>query len=541
MPDTPHPPTGRIDLLLALGLAALTVLAHAGSLGNGFAGLDDSLYVSENPAVLGGITWPGVKWAFSLQTNTYWHPLTWLSLMLDAQLFGPTAWGFHLTNIALHAANAILFFCLLRLASGRVWPSAAAAALFAVHPIHVEAVAWVTARKDVLSGFFFLSSALAYVLWAARGRACLRGMSVLAYVLAILTKPVALTLPFALLLLDVWPLRRLDPAHPRQAAGLLREKLPYFAVLPLVLLMVLVSHPLTSTTGDSGNITLAMRIANLPLAYAAYLKKFFWPSDLAMFYSFPVAIPAWKPLAALALLAGTSVWTLVGLRTRPVLAVGWFFFLGTLFPMIGLVQAGLWPAMADRYAYLPFLGLYAALAFGLADLAGRRLPRAALAVALVGVLAALVPATRTQTRLWGDTVALFRQATINVADNWMGHLLLGSQLAKLNRLTEAEGELRRTLALNPEYSATYSWLGVVLLNQDRKQDALPFLEKAAHMRADSAAAWNNLGVLLAQLGRLDEAVEALEKAEKLDPGAAHIRTGLEKVRKILRDAASAKP
>ena len=541
MPDTPHTPPGRVTLLLALGLAALTVLAHGGSLGNGFFGLDDALYVSENPAVLGGFTGRGVQWAFTLNTNTYWHPLTWLSLMLDAQVFGPTAWGFHLTNLVLHAANVVLFFCLLQLASGRVWPSAAAAALFAVHPIHVEAVAWVTARKDVLSGFFFLSSALAYVLWAAHGRAGLRWMSVLAYVLAILAKPVALTLPFALLLFDAWPLRRLDPTHLGQASRLLREKIPYFAILPLVLLVVLVSHPLTSTTGEAGNITLALRLANLPLAYAAYLKKFFWPADLAMFYSFPIAIPAWKPLAALILLAGMSTWALVGLRTRPALAVGWFFFLGTMLPMIGLVQAGLWPAMADRYAYLPFLGLYTALAFGLADLAGRRLPRAALALPLVGVLAVLMPATRAQTRLWDDTVALFRQTTTNVPDNWMGHLLLGSQLAKMNRLAEAEGELRRTLAINPRYSATYSWLGVVLQRQGRKQEALPFLEKAAHMRTDSAAAWNNLGVLLAQLGRLDEAVAALERAEKLDPDAPHIRTGLEKVRKMLRESAPAQP
>ncbi len=514
-----------LPVLLPLGLAALAGLVHAPALHNGFAGLDDSLYVSANRHVLAGLTWEGLRWAFSLAPNTYWHPATWLSLMLDSTLFGTSAWGYHFTNLALHAANTLLVFLFLQAASGRTWASAAAAALFAVHPIHVESVAWITARKDVLSAFFFLAAALAYVRWTKQGRRGLYLLSVACFILAVLAKPTTTTLPFALLLFDVWPLRRLDLRDAPQLLARLNEKIPYFAVVALALAMVSRSHPLVGTGGDF-NVPLLLRLENVPVAYVTYLRKLFWPGDQAVFYSFPLAIPAWRWLSALGALGGLSLAAAAMARRSPALTLGWTYYLGTMFPMLGLVQVGLWPALAERYAYLPFVGLYMAVCFGLGDLFPARFRAPVLATALAAALAAMIPATHAQVALWGNTEALFRQATANVPDNWTAYTLLGQELAAQGRLDDAEQALRTSLRLYPDNGAAYSALGATLENQGKPLEALAVHREAIRRNPNHHMGYANLGwALLRNLEYGEETLQAFAKAEQLVPEIADFHLG----------------
>jgi protein O-mannosyl-transferase len=421
----------RAALAVALALAVCGVFGRA--TGGGFLSLDDGIYVTGNPEVRAGLTAGGVRFAFTSFRGGPWHPLTWLSHMLDVELFGLDPAGHHATNVALHAATTAVLFLALAALTGAPWTSALAAALFGLHPLRAESVAWVAERKDVLAGLFFALALWAYAGYARRGGALRMAGVAVAMALGLMAKPSIVTLPFVLLLLDVWPLGRLDlfarPPPWRQLGGLVAEKLPLFLLAAAASVLSVVSQGAGGGVASAEEAPLAARLLNAVLAYGTYLRKTLWPSDLAVFYPYPRTFP-WLSLAVAALLlGGVSALALAQLRRRPWLAVGWLWFLGVMVPMVGLVQVG-GQALADRYSYLPSIGLCLIAAFGLGELAGRG-PRARAAVVSASLLALAAGAALTwrQVGFWRDNATLYRHAYEVTDDNFLAATNLAWVLA----------------------------------------------------------------------------------------------------------------
>ena len=407
--------------LLALGLALAVCAVFGRSVGYEFLSLDDGIYVTDNQAVRAGLTAESVKFAFTSFRGGPWHPLTWLSHMLDVELFGLAPAGHHATNVAIHALTTALLFLALRALCGATWTSAFAAALFALHPLRAESVAWVAERKDVIAGLGFATALLAYAGYAKRGGALRMAGVAAAMAFGLMGKPSIVTLPFVLLLLDVWPLRRVDlfaERFPwRRLATLAAEKLPLFALAAGASLLSVVTQGAGGGVATIEEAPLAARLANTLLAYVAYLRKTLWPVDLAVFYPYPTEFPWLRVAAAGALLAGATALALAQLRRRPWLAVGWLWFLGVMVPMVGLVQVG-GQALADRYSYLPAIGLSLIVAFAAAELA-ERLPRAraGIAAACVLLVAASAAATWRQVGYWRNNLTLYGHAVAVTEDN----------------------------------------------------------------------------------------------------------------------------
>ncbi|HEY0512079.1 MAG TPA: hypothetical protein VGH73_09255 [Thermoanaerobaculia bacterium] len=435
--------TARSAGLLGAALTLLTLTACLPTLHNGFVNLDDGLYVTGNRWVRMGITRAGLAWALTANVGNNWHPLTLLSHMLDCQLFGLDPAGHHATSLLLHLANVLLLFAALRRMTGAVWRSAAVAALFAVHPTHVESVAWVAERKDVLSALFWILAMAAYERYARRPSLGRYLPVALAMALGLAAKPMLVTLPFALLLLDVWPLERLSLGWKRLAA----EKLPLLALSAASSLITLRYQRTSLAPLDA--LPWGLRLANAAVSYAAYLGKTLLPRHLAVFYPLPIEIPAWKTAAATALLAAITALALWKARRAPWLLVGWLWFLGTLVPVIGLVQVGR-QAMADRYLYIPSIGLFLAIVWGIwevAELGAKR--RAVLATASAAAILALAVETWAQAGTWRDSVALYRHALSVTRDNYVAHVGLAKALVGKGDLAGAEAQYRAALALRP--------------------------------------------------------------------------------------------
>lgn len=411
----------RSPLLLGGSLAILTVLAFLPSLANGFVLIDDPFYVTANREVLKGITREGLAWALTANVVNNWHPLTVLSHMLDVEVFGLAAAGHHLTSLLLHLASVLLLFEVLRRTTGALYRSALVAALFAVHPTRAESVAWVAERKDVLSGLFWMLALLAYVHYARRPSRGRYLLVALAMALGLAAKPMLVTLPCVLLLLDLWPLER------RELGRLILEKIPLFVLSAASSLTTL--HYQKTSLAPLEALPWDLRFANAAVSYVAYLGKAFLPRDLAVFYPFPQTIPLGQTLGAVALLAALTILAVRRVRESPWLLVGWLWFLGTLVPVIGLVQVGR-QAMADRYTYLPCIGLFLAVVWGMAELVERRAAlRPALAVCAVLAVLVLTALTQGQVRHWQDSVTLFRHALAVTGDNELARRGLDRALA----------------------------------------------------------------------------------------------------------------
>ena len=584
MPPPPFqtaPRTSRAALALAVAALLLLVLAVYGqTLGFPFAPLDDDIYVYANPVVAPGFSPGFLARAFSLETPTYWHPLTWLSLTLDAALFGLDPAGFHLVNLCWHAVNVLLFLALgLSLGLG-LWPSALAAALFAVHPMHVESVAWITARKDLLSGFFWLACLLVYLRYARAPSPARYGLTVLLLGLGLMAKPVLATLPCVLLLLDFWPLGRtpwsrawtgtapgaeaealpgaepglapLRPlARPCPWSRLILEKLPLLALALAATALAALSHP-PLTEGPAH--PLAERLANALASYPGYLRRLFWPEGLALHVPFRPDLPGWLVFGAALLLAGTTAAALAQARRRPWLAVGWLWFLGTMVPMLKLYSLGQWYHLADRFAYLPYLGLYLVLALAWREAAGglgRRLApgsdqgagngaslnpglgrepekspgRPGFALILAGIPAlgavlALALAARTEAGYWRDPVVLLERAVAVEP----GSALARENLAVVLLRTGGPLSLPRVLALarsalelDPFSANAPATAGAALNQMGRPAEALGLMRAALDRGLDSRALRTNLGLSLNALGRPAEALEQHRLALALDP------------------------
>ena len=515
---------------------------------HGFVNYDDAVYVYENPQVASGLTSQSIPWAFrSYRSN--WHPLTWLSHMLDCQLYGlKHPGGHHLTNIALHAVSTVLLFLVLLKMTSQVWPSAFVAALFAIHPLHVESVAWVAERKDVLSGLFFMLTLGAYVGYVRRTFSLFRYLLVVVlFALGLMCKPTLVTLPFVLLLLDYWPLGRFVPPAANDAGAgkrrwrlmtalrLLAEKIPLF-------LLAAASSVVTYIVQEPARIVmestpLHVRIANAVVSYVTYLAQFLWPTGLAVFYPYPKDVPSvWKIVGACLVLVGITVAVLVWRQRRPYLLVGWLWYLGMLVPMIGLVQVGN-QAMADRYTYLTQIGLYLALAWGamsVAEMLPARRWKFAAAPLLIAVLGACACQ---QASYWKDGETLWTHTLECTSENCIAHNDLGNALlereqadaaSERKQIDAAIAQYEKALEIEPDFALAHSNLGNALARRGDVDAAIAHLQKALEIDPDLAIAHNNLGNALVHRGDVNTAVVHFERALEIksDYAEAHNNLGL---------------
>jgi Flp pilus assembly protein TadD len=517
-----------VGLLAVLGLAAATCLAYGRSLHNDFVDFDDPEYVTGNDHILSGLTRVNVVWAFTAYHANNWHPLTWLSLQLDAQLFGARAWGYHLTNLLLHVVATLLLFGVLRRMTGAVWRSALVAALFAVHPLHVESVAWVSERKDVLSAVFWMLTMWAYA-WYADRPSLVRYLGVVViFALGLMAKPMLVTLPCVLLLLDYWPLRRtrwLPGPTAVPVWRLVAEKVPLLALAGgASLLTVGAQHHIVRSMEE---MPLGDRLQNVVVTYGTYLGQMFWPAGLTCFYPHRGGqLPLWVPVAAAVLLVGVSLVAVAQARLRPYLPVGWFWYLGTLVPVVGLVQVGM-HAHADRYTYLPLVGVFIVLVWSAAELAARwRLSPAVLAAGTLAVLGVCVVRTWEQVGYWKDSVTLWQHA-VDVTDDAMAHFGLGTAQAREPGLREsAAAHLARALQLRPGFKEAADGLALVRVHQGRQDEAVRVYAGALQRNPEWAEGHLQLGTTLLQTGDLEHAAYHLAEAVRLQPDLLRARYGL---------------
>ena len=521
-------PHRRWKILACLFLFLATVAVYGEVRNHQFVNLDDTIYVSENPRIQGGLTLTGLVWAFTTLHAGLWIPLTWLSYMWDSQLFGLHPGGFHLTNLFFHLANTLLLFLWLHRTSGALGRSFLVAALFALHPLHVESVAWVTERKDVLSTFFWLLTMWVY-LWYVAGLGMKRYLLALAcFSLGLMAKPMVVTLPLVLLLLDYWPLRRW-PGWGSPATGpgaypgvpikhLLWEKVPFLALATLFSVVTIHAQKTMGAVVALERIPMMMRMANALVAYVSYMYKMIWPTHLAVYYPYSSE----RTLILSALVAGLILSVLSFLivrqtRRRSYLAVGWLWFLITLLPVIGLVQVG-GQAMADRFTYVPLIGLFIMVAWGMVDLtAGWRLAKFPLQVSAGVVLSALMVCTWVQVRYWRDSITLFEHALEVTRRNAVIHNNLGIALAKQGKLDQAIVHFAEVVRLKPDFAEAHYNLGNALAKQDKLDQAIVHYAEAVRLKPGLAEVHNNLGNALEKQGKLDQAIAHYQEALRLRP------------------------
>jgi Flp pilus assembly protein TadD len=525
-------------------LLAVTLAAFSPALENGFVDYDDYLYVLDNDRVKAGLTPAGVAWAFTTYTAGNWHPLTWLSHMTDVQLFGLQPRGHHLTALLLHLLSTAVLFAVLSRMTGALWPSALAAALFGVHPLHVESVAWVSERKDVLCGLFWMLTLAAYLRYARAPRPGNYALTLFLFALGLMAKPMAVTLPLALLLLDFWPLGRLarrvgagGSARPAPFAPgrVLLEKAPFLALACASAFITYQAQASGKAMYLMTKTTLGVRLGNALAAYAQYLAATVLPVSLAAIYPYRESGPTPATVAgSLALLTALSVTAVVLARRWGFVAFGWLWFLATLVPVIGLVQVG-FQSHADRYTYLPLIGPFVALAFGAWGLARtRRRGAAAFGLAAAAIVALLSTLAWRQAGTWHDTVRLFGHAVEAVPDNWPAQHYLGNALVAAGRTAEGIDRYQEALRVKPDHVDSYVMIGRAYRLQHRLWEALAALTRAREMNPASATTLDELGMVLEQLGRSEEAVASFEQAIRLDPrnpepyfnlGLAHLSRG----------------
>jgi len=518
---------------VCLLLTAVTLAAYWPLRLNDFVNYDDGEYITGNPHLQHGLTWSGVAWAYRTGYAANWHPLTWLSHMLDVQLFGLHPAGHHLTNVLFHSANTMLLFLLLARTTGATWRSAFVAALFALHPLHVESVAWASERKDLLSAFFGLLCLLAYARYVEQSKvegsaatqhatrntqhvSLFYFLSLFLFALALMSKPMLVTLPFVLLLLDYWPLRRLSfptlqPSNP-PPLRLLLEKLPFFLLSALSSLTTcIVQHGAMSFYRG---LPFSLRAANALVSCVRYLGKTFWPRYLAVFYPHPEHYSLWETTGAAVLLALLTGLALSCWRRRPYVAVGWFWFLGMLVPVLGLVQVGM-QSMADRYTYLPLVGIFIMLAWSAVDaVAAVQLLRWPATVAGVGLLAACFAATRSQVFVWRNTETLFTHAAAATPDNWVAHSNLAVDGLMLYLQTEHSSLEKQLVQLDAPLPASAQ---ASPDSRERLAQTIRHCEAALQIRPRNVTARVALGKALMECGQLDDACAHLEIAVRLSP------------------------
>jgi len=522
---SPPPPHGS-RLLVALGLTVVTALAFLSVVGLPYIGFDDLDYVLENPMVRGGLTPTAVAWAFTGIHSGNWHPLTSLSHLLDVTVFGLGPAGPHTVNLILHCANAALLFLLFERLTGATWRSALLAAIFALHPLRVESVAWVAERKDVLSTLLWLATTHAYVGWV-RARAAWRyGLVVCLFALGLASKPMLVTLPFTLLLLDFWPLARIGNGGPWRSTAwpLVKEKLPLFALSAASSAITLIVQRSAGAVKPLAEVPAVDRLIGAGAAVLGYLGKFLWPASLAVFYPRPEGRPGPLVLAWIALaLASAFGIAAIAWKRFPFVTVGWLWFVGTLVPVIGLVQVGA-QSMADRYTYVPGIGLAMIVAWAVPS--PPRFARAHIAVAATLLLVGLALLTGRQIGYWTSEARLFQHALEVTERNWLADMVLGMNLERQGDLPGAIVRYRRALQVNPTAPEALLNLGGALVRQGRPSEAIPILRVAVQTWPGYTLAVANLGAALSEAGDPQQALPFLGEAVRRDPGLAPARYNL---------------
>jgi tetratricopeptide (TPR) repeat protein len=554
-------PRFQIWLMAAL-LALMTIAVYWPAMSDDFVSYDDNVVVTSNVHVQNGLTLENVKWAFCNPVNNIWHPLTVLSHMLDCQLFGLKPWGHHLTSVLLHTINTVLIFLLLRNLTGAIWRSVLVAALFGLHPLHVESVAWVAERKDVLSTGFGLLTLICYVRYAENvtGDKCqVTGMNstlspairhpsrfywlaLFFFALGLMSKPMLVTWPVVMLLLDYWPLRRVSSfkfsvsspgttpsatLNPRLSA-LVFEKWPFFGLAAATSIVTFIVQKQTSALVTVEDLPFGARGGNALISYCRYLGKLFWPVDLAVFYPHPGHWPLEQVVLAGGLLAGITVLFIAPWRQYPFMLMGWVWFVGTLVPVIGLVQVGE-QAMADRYTYIPSLGVLILAIWGAYELTQSwRYQGMVLSVAGCLAVVLCLGLTRQQLGFWRDSETLFRHALAVTGDNYLMDNNLGVTLEKKGQTDEAIRQYQITIRLKPGYADAYFNLGAALGRKGQMDEAISQFQKAIRLKPDDAEAYNSLGIALGMKGQMDEATSQFQKAIRLKPdyADAHYNLGI---------------
>jgi tetratricopeptide (TPR) repeat protein len=521
------------DLIISFFLVLITAAVFWQVSSFDFVRYDDDKYVTENRHVQAGLTRGGIAWAFLSVYANNWHPLTWLSHMLDCQLFAANAAGHHLTNLFFHIINTLLLFFVLKRMTDFPWRSAFVAALFAIHPLHIESVTWVAERKDVLSTLFFMLTIWAYVRYVEHPGIYRYFAIPLFFALGLMSKPMLVTLPFVLLLLDFWPLGRLhlegpvfnrdpndmkavgDGNEKRSVMGLIIEKIPLFILSGASICVTLFAQ--WSGIAPIVSLPFATRISNALVSYISYMGKMIWPHDLAVFYPYPDVIPSWQiGVSILLLILITAV--AVRLRRRyPYVIAGWLWYLGTLVPVIGLVQVG-YQSMADRYTYLPMIGLFVAIAWTVPDLLARwRFHRIALTALAACVIAALMTVSLFQIRYWQNSMTLFAHALSVTKSNHVILTNMGASLAEQGKFGEAIAHYQEALRIKPDdFEARYN-LANALARQGKMEEAVSHYAGILQTQPDAAAVHNNMGIALSQLGRTDEAIDHFREAIRIKP------------------------
>jgi tetratricopeptide (TPR) repeat protein len=518
-PESSHR-TRTIAICVLLFLA--TAVAYEPLRQNEFVDLDDDAYITKNQHVRAGLSRDSVTWAFTARAASNWHPLTWLSHMLDVELYDMDPAGHHRTGWLLHVAATLLLFLVFQRMTRAVWPSAFVAAVFALHPLHVESVAWAAERKDVLSGLFFMLTLGAYARYTERPGPGRYAWVFLALFLGLMAKPMLVTLPFVLLLLDFWPLERWGQNGARRgAARLVLEKLPLFA---LVGLSSVVTFLVQRAGGAVENVPFAVRLANAVVAYVVYVQRTLWPASLAVMYPFPADGVGWWPaLGALSLLiVATAAVFRFGRRLR-YLPVGWLWYLGTLVPVIGVVQVG-YQASADRYTYIPLIGLSILVAWGAADLAQRlRAGRSWIVVPVALVLVALVFTTRAQVGRWRDTATLYGHAVRVTRGNYVILTNLGVEQSRQGNFVQAIDYLQRALEARPDFDHAHYNLGAILHRQGRLDEAVEHYRRALEATPGYVNAHLVLGPIAHRQGNLAQAIEHYRPALAARPENLELR------------------
>ena len=547
-------------VLIYAALTIATAVAYEPIRHNDFVNYDDLDYLIQNEEVRQGLTVESVKWAFTSGHASNWHPLTWLSHMLDVELFGMDPLGHHLVSVFLHLINALLVFAIFKRMTGNIWCSAFVAAVFALHPLRVESVAWAAERKDVLSALFWLLTMAAYLHYTRRPGVA-RYLPVFLFLgLGLMAKPMLVTLPFVLLLLDYWPLRRLrwqrqeqlenhelpqasQPNHSRiPLSHLLTEKAP---LLVLVAASCIVTYFIQQSTGAMDvkwTLPLYVRTMNAFMSYVGYIAKMIYPSELTAFYPHPFSesVHLLRPIIMFLILAAISVWVVCAGRRRPYIKMGWLWYLGTLVPVIGIVQVGN-QGMADRYMYLPAIGISIIVAWGATDLLANWSARRLLQLAAAAVLVALTVGTRIQVGYWRDSGALYEHGLAVTKENFVMHNNYGDFLRRNGRAAEAIPHLQESIRIRDNYPIAHRNLANALLADNRLPEAVKQFDKVIEMRPDWADAYANRGVAYARNGNFEQAIESYQQALAIDPDDPTPRNNLAKLRRLLQQKEAASP